>query len=72
MKPFTISESDLTQCPKFQLENRAKGDYKPEKNGPGLTQFTYIASVCKIVEHFKNARFSYVLVLCFSTREKEW
>ena len=25
----------LTQYPKFQWENKAKEDYKPEKTGPG-------------------------------------
>ena len=33
-----ISESHLTQNLKFQWENKAKEDYKPEKNGPGLTR----------------------------------
>ena len=57
MKPFAIIESRLTQYPKFQRENKAKEDYQPEKNGPRLTRSTVTARVCKIVWHFKNARY---------------
>ena len=40
MKPFVI----LTQYLKFQWEDKAKEDYKPEKNGPEVTQSTLTAS----------------------------
>ena len=40
MKPFAISESHLTKYQKFQWENKAKEDHKPEKNSPGLTRST--------------------------------
>ena len=46
MKPFAINESHLTQNLKFQWETKAKEDYKPEKNGPGLTRSTLTASAC--------------------------
>ena len=39
MKSFAISESHLTKYLKFQWQNKAKEDYKPEKNGPGLAQY---------------------------------
>ena len=32
MKPLAISEFHLTQYLKFQWENEAKEDYKPEKS----------------------------------------
>ena len=46
MKPSMISESHLTLYLKFQWENKAKEDYKPEKNGPGLVRSTLTVSVC--------------------------
>ena len=46
MKPFAISESHLTKYRKLQWENKAKEDYKPEQNGPGLTRSTLTASAC--------------------------
>ena len=46
MKPFAISESHLTKYRKLQGENKAKEDYKSEKNGPGLTRSTLTASAC--------------------------
>ena len=64
MKPFAISEYYLTQYLKFRWENKAKEDYKPEKNGPGLTRST---SACvRFCITFRKC----TLFLCFSTREK--
>ena len=40
------NESHLTKYQKLQWENKAKEDYKPEKNGPGLTRSTLTASTC--------------------------
>ena len=64
MKPFVISKSHLTQYLKFQQKNKAKEDYKPEKNGPGLTRSTLTASACVGLYNIsKMHAFSYVLVL---------
>ena len=66
MKPFAISESDLTQYLKFHGENKTKEDYKPEKNRPGPTQSTLTASACVRLYNISKTHAS----LCFSTREK--
>ena len=61
-----ISESHLSQYLKFQWDNKAKEDYKPEKKVSNLhwprTDSVHIncKCVCKVVQHFKNASFSYV------------
>ena len=51
MKPFVISESHLTQYRKFQWEYKAKEDYKPEKNGPGLTRAERLVTGTKRNDH---------------------
>ena len=46
------------------MRDKAKEDYKPEMNGPGLTQSTLTASACvRLYNYFENACFSYVLAL---------
>ena len=59
MKPFAI----LTQYLKFQRENKPKEDYKPEKNGPGLTQSATASARVRLHNILKMHVFPDVLAL---------